>query len=162
MVTDYDGAAMRQWVLLAYHLPREPSRPRLALWRSLRRIGALQVNDGLVALPLDSETREQLEWLANAVVEDGGDATVLIATTATRAQERAWVGRMTAGVEREFDGVRQRADEARRDDAASRRRTIRNLRAELRRIAARDWFSADGRRVAEAAVEALAAPGVMV
>src|ERR687888_50422 len=36
-----DGA---RWVLLAYRLPREPSTPRSALWRKLRRLGA-----GLVA-----------------------------------------------------------------------------------------------------------------
>ena len=41
------------WVLLAYRLPREPSTPRSALWRKLRRLGAAQVLDGLAALLLD-------------------------------------------------------------------------------------------------------------
>jgi hypothetical protein len=31
------------WVLLAYRLPREPSTPRIALWRGLRRLGAAQI-----------------------------------------------------------------------------------------------------------------------
>src|SRR5438552_17238224 len=41
------------WVLLAYRLPRDPSTPRSALWRKLRRLGAVQVLDGLAALPLE-------------------------------------------------------------------------------------------------------------
>src|SRR5215203_4206421 len=65
-----------EWVLLAYRLPREPSTPRIALWRKLRQLGAAQLLDGLVALPADSRTREQLEWIADQVVEAGGTAEV--------------------------------------------------------------------------------------
>ena len=64
------------WVLLAYRLPREPSTPRIALWRNLRRLGAVQLVDGLVALPRDSGTQEQLEWLADDIAAAGGDATI--------------------------------------------------------------------------------------
>src|SRR2546430_8210074 len=64
------------WVLLACRLPREPSTPRSALWRKLRRLGAVQVLDGLAALPLDARNREQLEWLADEVVEAGGGAAI--------------------------------------------------------------------------------------
>src|SRR5690242_10765482 len=53
-----------EWVLLAFRLPREPSTPRTALWRKLRQLGAAQLLDGLVALPLDARNREQFEWLA--------------------------------------------------------------------------------------------------
>src|SRR3954467_9979861 len=67
-----------QWVLLAYRLPRGPSTPRIALWRALRRLGAAQVLDGLVALPADSRTREQLEWLADGVIEAGGEGGVWV------------------------------------------------------------------------------------
>ena len=63
------AATRLQWVLLAYRLPREPSTPRIALWRKLRRLGVVQLLDGLVALPLDSRNREQLEWLADEVAD---------------------------------------------------------------------------------------------
>jgi len=72
-----------QWVLLAYRLPREPSTPRIATWRKLRRLGAAQLVDGLVALPLDNRNREQFEWLAGEIAEAGGDATL-------------WVGQLTS------------------------------------------------------------------
>src|SRR5881628_2356064 len=123
------------WVLLAYRLPREPSTPRSALWRKLRRLGAVQVLDGLAALPLDARNREQLEWLADEVVEAGGDATVWIAQTATAAQERALVARMADAVAADYRAV----IEAVRDPRATDRRTLGRLRRSLRAIRARDY-----------------------
>ncbi|HZG95955.1 MAG TPA: Chromate resistance protein ChrB [Mycobacteriales bacterium] len=64
------------WVLLSYRLPREPSTPRITLWRQLRRLGVAQLGDGLVALPADARTREQLDWAAEAAIEAGGTASV--------------------------------------------------------------------------------------
>src|ERR687886_243276 len=90
----YTAAMTREWVLLAYRLPREPSTPRIALWRALRRLGAAQLLDGLVALPADSRTREQLEWLADGVVEAGGGGAGWLAEPSSAAQERALAERM--------------------------------------------------------------------
>ena len=39
------------WVLLCYRLPREPSTPRITVWRKLKRLGVAQLSDGLVTLP---------------------------------------------------------------------------------------------------------------
>ena len=80
-------------MLLAFRLPREPSTPRIALWRKLKRLGAAQLLDGLVALPLDDRNREQLEWLADDVAEAGGEATIWIGRLASAAQERQLVAR---------------------------------------------------------------------
>jgi hypothetical protein len=73
------------WVLLAYRLPREPSAPRLAVWRKFKRLGVAQLLDGLAALPLDSRNRERLEWVADEVVEAGGEASIWTACPATAA-----------------------------------------------------------------------------
>ena len=64
------------WVLLSYRIPREPSTPRIAVWRRLRRLGAAQIGDGLVALPADARTQEQLEWLAEEIAEADGTSTL--------------------------------------------------------------------------------------
>lgn len=146
---------MTQWVLLAYRLPREPSRPRLALWRAVRRLGAAQVADGLVALPLNAETREHFEWLANAALEDGGEASVWVAQTTTRDQDRRWRDKMTQSVEGEYSAIRVSAEGSRLLDPAEHVRIRRNLRAELRRVQGRDYFKAPGFRAAAAAVESL-------
>jgi hypothetical protein len=146
-----------RWVLLAYHLPREPSTPRIALWRKLRRLGVVQLQDGLVALPLDARTREQLEWLAEEVTDAGGQAGIWLAEPATAAQERALAQRMAAAVAADYQTVTKEAAAARALPPGPRRRTVGRLRRELRRIALRDHFPPPEREQARAAVAALAA-----
>jgi hypothetical protein len=147
---------MASWVLLAYRLPREPSRPRLALWRTLRRLGAAQVSDGLVALPLNAETREQVEWLASGVVDDGGDASVWIAEAATRAQDRTWTDRIKAAVADECAALSSRVGEAAGQPSGDRRRALRALRSELERIRGRDYFGVVASTGVAQSIEALA------
>src|SRR6266496_2297447 len=145
-----------QWVLLAYRLPREPSTPRSALWRKLRRLGAAQVLDGLAALPLDARNREQLEWIADEVVEAGGEATIWVGELASARQERELAARMAEAVAEEYSAVIADAAAARADAPGQRRRTLGRLRRELRRIRARDFFSPPERERAGQAVEELA------
>ncbi|MDP8927875.1 MAG: hypothetical protein M3O70_04645 [Actinomycetota bacterium] len=54
---------------MTYHLPRQPSTPRIAVWRKLKRLGVAQLAHGLVAFPRDARTQEQLEWVAEEVVK---------------------------------------------------------------------------------------------
>ena len=146
-----------QWVLLAYRLPREPSTPRTAVWRALRQLGAVQLLDGLVALPADSRTREQLEWLADTVIEAGGEATVWLAQPGSAGQERAIAARMQADIGGEYRKLIQEAGWAQSAPVGARKRTLGRLRRELRRVRRRDYFRAREREPATAALDALAA-----
>ncbi|MCA1845211.1 MAG: chromate resistance protein, partial [Actinobacteria bacterium] len=139
-----------------YRLPRTPSTPRIALWRGLRRLGVVQLADGLVALPLDARTKEQLEWLADEVIEADGEASIWIAEAGSAAQERSLAGRMADAVATEYRAVTAAAVAARSASPASRRRTLRRLRRDLRAIRARDFFPPPEAPEARRAVEALA------
>jgi hypothetical protein len=145
------------WVLLAYRLPREPSTPRSALWRNLRRIGAVQVLDGLAALPLDARNREQLEWLADEVVEAGGESTIWIGELGSAAQERELAARMADAVAVDYRALIEQAAAAREQPAGQRQRTLKRLRRELRRIRARDFFPPPEREHAQRALDELVA-----
>jgi hypothetical protein len=145
-----------QWVLLAYRLPREPSTPRIAMWRKLKRLGAAQLLDGLVALPLDSRTREQLEWLADEVSDAGGEATIWVGEVGSAAQERELAVRMREAVACEYRAVVADAERLRSLPPGRRRRSLARLRRELRRIRARDYFPPPERERAQQAVERLA------
>src|SRR5437588_2250807 len=146
-----------EWVLLAYRLPREPSTPRSALWRKLRRLGAAQVLDGLAALPLDARNRERLEWLAEEVFEAGGESTVWVGELGSKAQERELAARMSAIVAADYQAVIEEAGAALRESDGQRRRTLARLWRELRRIRARDYFPPPERELAQQAVEGLGA-----
>jgi len=144
-------------VLLAYRLPREPSNPRVGVWRKLERLGVVRLGDGLVALPADARTREQLDWLAEEITEAGGTATVWLAIPASAAQERAIAEGMRAARAAEYQAVTEQARDAANGGVAERTRALRRLRGELRRIARRDFFPPAERDAAHAAVDALAA-----
>ncbi len=150
------GVRRGQWVLLAYRLPRAPSTPRIALWRNLRRLGAAQVLDGLAALPLDARNREQLEWLADGVVQAGGEATIWVGELASAAQERELAGRMAELVAADYRRLLEDVAAAHAETAGQRRRTLGRLRRELRRIRVRDYFPPPERERAQRAVETLA------
>ena len=145
------------WVLLAYRLPRVPSTPRSAVWRKLKRLGVAQLGDGLVALPADPRTREQLEWVAEEVTEHGGEATVWLGCPLEANAASVVANRMTAVIAAEYDAVAAEAAAARTADAAARRRAVARLRRELHRIQGRDYFTCPQRDSARRAVESLAA-----
>ena len=142
--------------MLVYRLPRTPSTPRIALWRKLRRLGVAQVMDGVVALPAGPENRERLEWLAEEVVQAGGEATIWLSEPATAAQHRALARAMTERLDAEYRAIAQEAEAARSSRPVDRRRTLARLRRELRRVGAREHFPTREAAAARAAVEALA------
>jgi hypothetical protein len=147
-----------RWVLLVYRLPREPSTPRIAVWRKLRRLGVAQLADGLVALPLDARNRERLEWVAEEVVEAGGTAGVWLAEPESRRLEQTLVADLRAARAVEYARVVAEANQAAgAESEVARRRAARRLRRKLRDIRRRDYFPPDERQQARAAVERLAA-----
>ena len=145
-----------EWVLLSYRLPREPSTVRVTVWRKLKRLGVAQVLDGLVALPADARTREQLEWIADEVLAAKGEATIWVARPGSRAQEQALARQMTDAVTSDYAAVTAAAREALDLDDVVRTRTVARLRRELARIRSRDFFPPPERERAQRAVEKLA------
>lgn len=149
-------ASSFEWVLLAYRLPREPSTPRITIWRKLKRLGVAQLLDGLVALPADARTREQLEWVADEVIEAGGTATVWLGRPGSAAQQRSIAQSMAAAVIDEYRAVIADAADATATGDGERRRTLARLRREMHRIGQRDHFPPLERELARQAIRGLA------
>jgi hypothetical protein len=149
------ASAPGQWVLLCYRLPREPSTPRIAVWRKLKRLGAAQLGDGLVALPADARTREHLDWVADEVIEAGGTASVWLAWPASRRQERDLARQMASARAAEYAAITRQATPGGAGPASA--ALLRRLRAEFGRVTRRDYFPPAERTTARAALDDLAA-----
>ena len=144
-----------RWVLLAFRLPREPSTPRIAVWRKLKSLGAAQLLDGLVALPLDNRNQEQLEWVAQEVREAGGEATIWLGEPSTAQKERELTARMRNQTAGDYLRLVAEAEAASGQAPGRRRRSLARLRRELRRIRERDYFPPPERELAQRAIDEL-------
>jgi ChrB-like protein len=69
-----------RWVLLVVRLPAEPSRHRVAVWRELRRIGALSLGQGSWAVPDVAVFAEGIARVIELVERGAGEVVVLEAT----------------------------------------------------------------------------------
>src|SRR4051812_19277993 len=133
-------APVSEWVLLAYRLPREPSTPRITVWRKLRKLGAVQLVDGLVALPASARNREHFDWLADEILDAGGEAWTFDAAPGSKDQQRALSARMTEAAAEEYGSLLEEADQLLTPSDPPTRRTVERLRRELHGIEARDPF----------------------
>ena len=124
----------RDWLLLIYSIPREPTAPRVAVWRKLKRLGALLLNDAAWVLPANDATREHLRWLAAEVTEAGGEALVWEARLAL-GQEEALVEQFAAQVEGPY---REILEELGRDGA-----DLGALSRRYQHIVAQDYFGSE-------------------
>jgi hypothetical protein len=66
------------WLVFSYSLPsKAQSSPRVALWRRLRRLGAITLTGGIHVLPAREEDLEAFQWLAEEVQQAKGEAVVM-------------------------------------------------------------------------------------
>jgi hypothetical protein len=163
------SSATLSWILLSSRLPREPSRLRLAIWRRLRRLGAILIHDAVWVLPADAKNREAFEWLAEEIGEQGGTAWVWEGAGLSPAQDReavdrfreeangryAEIGASAQAIRDAALGGRRRGKRARAQPPAERAHAVRQLRGlerALRLERRRDYFRAPGRSAAAALV----------
>jgi hypothetical protein len=86
----------RRWVVLLLRLPAGPSRHRVAVWRELRRIGALSLGQGIWAVPDVPVFAGGLDRALELAGRAGGQAVVLAANGRSEADADALQAMFTA------------------------------------------------------------------
>lgn len=66
-----------KWVFVLVQIPAEPSRHRVAVWRELRKAGAVPVTQGTWALPASPAFEPALDRVRQLCLQSGGIAAVL-------------------------------------------------------------------------------------
>ncbi len=69
------------WLLLLFSLPTNRNTERVAVWRRLKKLGAVQFTTSTYLLPDQATQYEQFQWLAQQIRDYDGDSTLV------RAQE---------------------------------------------------------------------------
>jgi hypothetical protein len=69
--------AANSWLLLLFSLPTNRNTARVAVWRRLKKMGAVQIKTSTYLLPDAPAQYEQFQWLAQQIRDYGGDSTLV-------------------------------------------------------------------------------------
>ena len=155
-----------RWLLLIHQIPPKPAYFRAKVGRRLQRLGAVPIKNAVYVLPSNEQTREDFQWVAREIAQEGGEATVCEANLVDGLSDEQVETLFQAAREADFSEI---ADETRalaREPLAKlkddRRRT--EVEADLARkkkrfsdVVAIDFFGAPGREAAESSIAVLEA-----
>ena len=137
----------QRWLLLVYRVPREPTARRVFVWRKLKQLGALAIQDAVWVLPLSERTRERMQWLAAEIRELDGEAMLWDAERIDGEDAEGLRLRFSAPVDAEYRGLLDALAMQRADPA--------ELSKRYQEVRRRDYFeSAVGAEVREALLRA--------
>lgn len=84
------------WLLLTYKVPPEPAAKRVALWRKLKGLGAVYLQNGVCLLPRGDDHVRRLKLIENDISGMGGEAVILETAPLDKAQEEKVIARFNA------------------------------------------------------------------
>jgi hypothetical protein len=158
------------WLLVSVSTAGAAATLRVQVWRKLRSLGALYLQQSVCLLPARNDVVREVLRLADRVRRHGGSCRLLHVSIADDAERAQVVAEMNAARDEEYDQVLERLPEflAELGKERARGRTtyaeveeceadLERYRSWLAKIAARDYFGAPGRAAALAAVEAATA-----
>ena len=91
------------WLLLVYRIPSEPTRLRATVWRRLKSLGAVYLQNSAAALPATDGAERALRKLRREILEMKGSAVLL--TCSALAGEQDMVALFQAARDDEYDEI---------------------------------------------------------
>src|SRR5215468_6989790 len=148
LVTNGDSPATDGWLLLVYRVPPEPSRLRAAVWRRLKSLGAIYLQNSAAALPVSVGAERALRKLRSEILDMGGTAVLLsCAVLAGAAEVHA---AFQAARDDEYEEIV--ANHYTYAELEENEVDLDKLQKWFARVRERDVFGADGREAAEKAL----------
>jgi hypothetical protein len=155
----------RAWLLLVYRINSGSSSRRTYVWRQLRQLGAIYLQQAVAIMPDRPDLRAGLGQLGQRIRSGGGEVSLLETSSPDAAWEEDLVERFNVARNAEYDevieSVERFEDEIRRETRKKRFRFAEleeseadweKLRRWFARLLARDFFGASGRSAAEEAL----------
>ena len=160
----------RAWLLISVSTAGAPGTLRVQVWRKLRSLGALYLQQSVCLLPEREETSRQVRRLLDRVRQHGGSARSLRVTFPDPAEQPQVIGEFNAARDAEYAEVLDRLPAFGEELALERARgratyaEVEESEADLGRfhswlakIGARDYFAAPNGPTARSAVQDAAA-----
>lgn len=133
---------MINWLLLHYKLPAQPSARRVYVWRKLKRLGAILLNESVWILPDTPRTAEQFQWLAAEIQEMEGEAYLWQSSLILGVQENVLMEKFVEQVEQEYVDLLKKIN--------GKKPNLPELSRKYQQIVGEDYFHSDmGKEVRE-------------
>ncbi len=91
------------WLLLVYRIPSEPTRLRATVWRRLKSLGAVYLQNSAAVLPASDSAERAMRKLRHEILEMKGTAVLL--SCATLAGEPEVIALFCAARDSEYDEI---------------------------------------------------------
>jgi DNA-binding transcriptional regulator PaaX len=138
------------WLLLIYRVPPEPTRLRSTVWRRIKSLGAIYLQNSAAALPASATAERALRKLRREIIDMSGTA-VLLSCRVLAGESEEIVDRCVdflQQVKKEYADNHFTYAELEENEV-----DLVKLRNWFAKVADRDAFGADGRQAAEKALE---------
>jgi Protein ChrB, N-terminal len=159
-----DKAASTNWLLLIYRVPPEPTRLRSTVWRRIKSLGAIYLQNSAAALPATAANERALRKLRREILDMSGTAFLL--SCDVLAGEQDVHDAFQAARNDEYEEIVDRCEDFLQQvkkeyadnhftyaELEENEVDLVKLRNWFAKVRERDAFDADGRNAAEKALE---------
>ena len=140
------------WLLLIHQIPPKPDYFRVRVRRRLHRLGAIPIKNSVYALPATPGSREDFEWLAREIVQDGGEAAVCEATFVCGLTDGEVQAMFVRPRQEDYQAIATAARALATGEAEGVAAQLPRLRRRMAAAVEGDYFGAPGREEAEGAL----------
>ncbi|GER91234.1 hypothetical protein KDW_53960 [Dictyobacter vulcani] len=158
---------LRRYLLLIYQVPSQPSGIRVGIWRELKKMGALYLQQSVCIFPEIATLRTMLQKITERITEQGGTYHLLPLNELPQEEENKIVDGFIAqsnlqydeiiencdvnfSKEIEFETFRQNFTYAEAEEIGQ---ELDKIRRWYDRVVERDWFGAARREIAQQRIE---------
>jgi hypothetical protein len=131
------------WLLLLARLPATQKAERVAIWRKLKKSGAIQIQTSTYVLPDEPARYEAFQWLTQEIRAAGGDATLVRAREIEGLSNQKLIELFNAARAKEYAALRDqlRALGGGRKSGKSRSDGVERVRKQFHQIRQTDFFN---------------------
>ncbi|MEQ8354135.1 MAG: chromate resistance protein ChrB [Kiloniellaceae bacterium] len=105
------------WLLLTYKIPPDPAAKRIAVWRRLKGMGAIYLQNGVCLLPKTDDHVRRLKMVENDIAEASGDSVILETVALDHSQKEKVIARFKADRDDAYEEFIDKCDDFEREVA---------------------------------------------
>ncbi len=150
------------WLLMTYKVPAEPSKLRVGIWRRIRSLGAVYLQNSVCVLPTSPDHQRQLRMVQSDIEQGGGDAVIFETTALDAKQEELVVARFKHDRDQDYEEFLDKCADYKREvdkevqadhytfaELKENDEDLKKLKGWLEKIKALDFYGAPARAAAE-------------